>query len=69
MATVTITITDAPGGGGAMFVVESKPDIPLVDRLGTPDVDKLTDAQTIAIGAMMAICEQVKQPDFRVFLR
>jgi hypothetical protein len=63
MATVTITITDAPGGGGAMFVVESKPDIPLVDRLGTPDVDKLTDAQT------MAICEQVKQPDFRVFLR
>lgn len=67
MATVKISITDRPGG--AMFVIESDPDIPLLDDKGTPDVDKLTSAQSVAIGAMMSICEQVGELDFRVFLR
>lgn len=67
MATAKITITDAPGG--VTCVVESDPPIPFIDRQGTPAVDQLTGAQAIAIGAVMAICDQVGATDFRVLLR
>jgi hypothetical protein len=67
MATAKISITDGPHG--VICVVESDPPIPLIDRQGTPDVRRITDAQSIAIGAMMAICEQVGESDFRVLLK
>lgn len=65
MATVTMTITDAPGGG-ATIVVEGNPPIPMVGE--NPDVHNLTDAQATAIGAAMAVCEMAGESDWRVLL-
>jgi hypothetical protein len=50
-----------------VFTVEGKnPPIPMVGR--DPDVERLTNAQAVGIGAMMAICDQVGELDFRVLL-
>lgn len=66
MATVTITITDRPGG--ATVVCESKdPPIPMASD-GNPDIEKLTDAQSVAIGTIMAVCEMSGHSDFRTLL-
>lgn len=66
MATVTITITDRPGG--AMITCESKnPPIPMASD-GNPELENLTDAQAVGIGAIMAICEITGHSEFRTLL-
>lgn len=69
MATVTITVTDSPTGGVTVVVEGKNPVIPLIDAEGTPDVERLTDAHAVALGALMAICDQVGELDYRVLLK
>lgn len=68
MATVTITITDAPGG--VTLMCESKnPPIPMNGH--DPDMDETTPAQAVALGALMELCAIVggEHFDWRVLLR
>lgn len=69
MATVVIKITDTPGENGVFTLIEGSPDIPL-DANGDPDLDNMTNAQVIAVGAMMELANQFPgNIDFRTFLR
>lgn len=66
MATVKITITDAPGG--VTCLCESSPSIPMDGR--NPDVENLTDAQATAVNAMIHIFDSSgPNSDWRVLLR
>lgn len=68
MATVIFTITDAPGG--VVLTFESRnPAFPIIDDEGTPDVENLTDAQAVGIGALMEVCDRLGHTDFRVLLK
>lgn len=63
MATVKITVTDAPGG--VTLVIEGDPPIPMNGQ--DPDVDALTPGQAMAIGALMQLCKDL-DGDWRVLL-
>lgn len=65
MATVTLTITDAPGG--VTMVVESNPDLPLPN--GEPDIEAMTPGQALLIGALMNLSDQMDGFDWRTLLR
>lgn len=67
MATVVITVTDSPSGA-TLTCQSSNPPIPLAHD-GSPITDELTAAQTVAIGAVMALCEMAgDNADFRTLL-
>lgn len=68
MATAKIVITDSADDGVIVRVESEGPEIPL-DADGNPEVDNLTNAQAIAIGAVMAVASQVGELDFRTFFR
>lgn len=66
LATVIITITDAPGGTVNTTVESRHPPIPLVDKRA--DLEKLTNAQTLAIGVVMEIADRTQETEWRTLL-
>lgn len=67
MATVKITITDAPDG--VTTVVEADPEFPL-DKDNEPILAEMTPAMAFALGALIEFSEQLPgNIDWRVFLR
>ena len=64
MATVTITITDRPGG--ITVVADSDPPIPMNGN--EPDVDACTDAQVAGIFAAQAIHDSAGQSEWRMMV-
>lgn len=65
MATIKITLADTPGG--VTTLIESDPDIMLLDN-GDPDMENLSPAQALSIAVMMQIAERF-EADWRVFFR
>lgn len=65
MATVTITVTDSPGG--VIAVVESKP--PFLFDGEDPDMEKLTNAQGFVILMLMSVDDDDGNFEWRQLVR
>lgn len=65
MATVILTVTDAPGG--VTMVLESDPDIPITD--GEPDFEAMSPGQAVLLGALVELGEQMDGFEWRTLLR
>ena len=69
MATVTVTLTDAPTGRITVVVESRHPPIPFLTDAGDVDAEALTSAQAAAVGVVMWLAEHVAECDYRTLLR
>ncbi len=69
MATVVLTLTDAPGGRVTAVAESRHPPIPFLSEDGEVDIEACTPAHAAAVGMAIWLSETSGNCDWRAILR